>query len=95
MTYGLGIYLLKEIRIWEQKCFYAIIMKIYNIMRRLSDVFYVKTYFDRNEAIYYGMEFNEFMSCVPNTIHYLLLLDTGFTDYLGYDGSYNTRLVIV
>lgn len=64
-------------------------------MRRLRDIFYLYNYPEKNYALYYGMEFREFIKCEPNNIKNILLLNTEFLNSVNYDYNNNTSLVYI
>jgi hypothetical protein len=61
-------------------------------LRRLRDVFYINTFPENKEIVYYGMTFEEFIKYAPVEINKLLLLKA---EYFGTEYSRNTGLEIL
>lgn len=49
-----------------------------NLLRRLSDVFYINAFPENNEIVYYGMELREFIRCAPIELTQMLLLEAEY-----------------
>lgn len=61
-------------------------------MRKLRDVFYINSFPQNNELVYYGLEFKEFIKFIPTELDNILLLKSG---YYGteYSSKYNFETI--
>lgn len=54
-------------------------------VRKLRDIFYINAYPDKNEFVYYGLEFKEFIRFIPFELKNLLLIQSQY--YVAGGGS--------
>ncbi len=58
-------------------------------MRRLRNIFYINAFNENNEIVNYGLEFREFLKCIPVKLNNFLLLEA---EYYGKGFSSKSKL---